>query len=515
MKTLFKLRLTQGKGKLRDLFAKPLSAVITVLVTALYASILIPVVLHAGDPPISGPPAYGVILGVLGFGLMMQLTTLLQNKRSLFFAADAHYLYTGPFSRRKILALYAFDNFTSAMLLALVSLVPITYGATSGSISPVFILVAFLAGTLAQYGLLALMGVLYLWELSGQGKNGRSGYVVLGLLAACLAGVGIMAFFAYGTGGGIDLQGLMMGPELNWVPFFGWARMAMAGVVEGSLPLAAAGLGLLLAAGGVLTAVQLGHKGDFYERSMLDAEAFTEYYQKAREGKSGGEGKIHKAEVRFGKGPRAILSKNWLIALKGRELLRGQDFMVIAIYLAMAFFMGMGFVTFASMLMFWMLFMAGNSSLVDDLQHHYVYLIPGGALQKLLCTLAVPLAKTAVVLLVSLVGGGLLLGEGLSGILNGALICLSILLVMTAGNVLSIRLMKSRSNKMVEQVLRMLAVAVALLPGLVVFILLQVYSGGAAEGLAGLVFSGFNLVFALVVLLCCAPMMQGNELNAD
>lgn len=514
MGTLVKLRLTQYKGTVRGLFAKPLSAVITLLVVLLYGSILIPLVLYADQPPISGQAASSMILGILGFGLMLLVSTLLQNKRSLFFAADAQNLYTGPFTRRSILALYAFDNFSSGMLFGLISLVPVVYGVSSGSIPLPFILAAFLSMTLAQYGLLTAGGILYLRELSGE-KNGRGNMVILGLVAACVAGVGAAAFLAHQTPGGVDFAGLAGGPELNWLPFFGWARMVMAGALGGSPALAALGAGLLVAAAAVLTAVQLHVKGDFYERSMVDAEAFTEYYQRARQGKSTGDGKVHDARLRFGQGPRAILSKNLLIALKGRELLRVQDFMVIAIYLAMAFFMGMGFFTFATMLMVWMLIMAGNSSLVDDLQHHYVYLIPGGALKKLLCTLAVPLAKTAIVLLISLIGGGLLLGEGFMGIVDGCLECLSILLVMTAGNVLSLRLLKSRSNKMVEQALRMITVLVALLPGLGVFILLQVVSGGAAAGFAGLVFGVFNALFAVVVLLCCAPMMQGNELNAD
>ena len=289
----------------------------------------------------------------------------------------------------------------------------------------------------------------------------------------------------------------------------------MDGILAGDFLFLAVGLGLLLVVAFILAAVLFNQKGDVYERSMSDAASYTEYYQKARSGKNTGTDKVHNASVVFLKREGAILSKNILAALKGREYFQMRDVLVIGIYLAMAIIMGMDYLVFNSMLMFWMFFTASNNSLVEELQHHYVYLIPGNALRKLLYSLLVPVLKSALTLVTSLVVGGLLLGADLQGILTALMICLSMLLVIMAGNVLSLRLMKSRTNKMVEQMLRMLLAAAAMLPGAVLFFVIQIALGGFVQTLAGPIFSAVNLLFASIILLACSPMMQGNEPNAD
>lgn len=514
MKTLFKFRLTQNKSQIRNIFRKPASAIITVIVVLLYGSILIPIFMHANLPTISGMAANLMVIGIIAFGLMMQLTTLLQNKRSLFFESDAHYLFTSPFTRRQVLGIYAYDNFRGALLFGLICLLPIMYGAAEGSIPFVFILTAFFAGTFAQYSLISLAGLLYLRELSTERKTARGNNVVLITMAVCIIAVGAYIFISYSTGGNLDVNAILAGKELNWIPFFGWARMAMLATLIGDFVSLGIAFALLLGAAAIITAITVCFKGDFYERSMADAEAFTEYFKKAREGKMES-GKVHKAKVQFRKGVSAFLSKNYLIALKSRELFGIQDFIVIAIYIAMAYFTNLGFFSFSIMLMFWMLMKAGSASSAEDLQHHYIYLVPGSNMKKLFCTIIIPYIKNVIITLISLVIAGLLMGETAMGIVTTTVTCASVILVMTAGNILSLRLMKSRNNKMVEQVLRMVVALLALAPGVVVSILLEVFFGAVWGSLAWLVLTVFDLLVAGIVFVCCAPMMRGNELNSD
>ncbi len=513
MRLLVKLRFVQMKAYVRNLFARPVSVVVTLLLVLVYGSMLVPVFLRLGDPPIQGRAADTMILATLGFALLMEAAQMLQNRKSMFWLADAHYLFTGPFSRRRVLAAYAMDNGFSALLLGLFFLLPVVMGTVNGGVPLPFLLAGFLSNSLAHFGLLNLNGIFYVRQMA-RDRGGNSSLWLIAAIAAVLVATGAAVFLLNGMDVPQTTGALLSGPVLNWIPFFGWARMAMRGVIMGNAVLALAGFGLLAGAGGLVTAVLVRQKGDYVERSMMDAESFTDYYKKARSGEDVGEVKVHKAQLRFARGEAAILSKNLLISLKGRELLRLQDFIVIAVYLIMALFMDMGFEGFSGMLMFWMFMMAGTSSLVEDLRHHYVYLIPGGALKKLLCTLLVPLAKSVIVLLVSLVASGLLMGVPVADIALTAAFLLTMLPAFMAGNVLAVRLLKSRNNRVAEQMLRMLTAALIIVPGAVVYYVV-LYALPAAAMWATPAFAALNLLLAVGILAACAPMMQGNELNAD
>lgn len=172
MTTLVKLRLTQAKGTLRNLFAKPVSAIVTVLVVALYSTMLLPVLASSTKPPLTQVAASGLILSIVSFAFLLEVTTLLQKRKSLFFLSDAHYLYTSPFTHKQVLGAYALDLISSALLYGLISLVPFVMASMSGHITVLLLVVSFVVCTLVHYCILAVNGILYVRQLV-HGKKKR------------------------------------------------------------------------------------------------------------------------------------------------------------------------------------------------------------------------------------------------------------------------------------------------------------------------------------------------------
>lgn len=514
MSILIKLRLTQLKGNLRNIFSRPSSAIITVLLILCYGGMLVPLIINFQKPVINAQAAAQTIMLILIFALSLETIIIFQKKKSLFFLNDAFYLYTGPFERSKILGLYVFDLLTSALFYGLLSLMPVLFMSGSGKIPFRLIAAGLIACTMIHYFVLTVNGIFYLRKLI---REKSSKVLQKAFFILLLVPVILLLFFLQQSNfnWSTALAEFYMNPAFHWIPLFGWAKAVMTGAYSGSILLMILGLLALLAVNIAATILLIRIKGDFYENSMMDAESFTEYYQKAKSGQNTQDEKVHKASIRFCDGEMAVYSKNMLLAKKSRDLFRLQDILVIGLYLAMVYFLDFGSGLFTGMMMFWLFINIGNSSLQDDLQHHYIYLLPGRPLIKLTAALIVPYLKYCLIAAVSLIGAGLLLGGTVGTVISRMILCFSFIMVFMASNVMSLRLLKSRTNKMAEQTIRMLFTIITLIPALVVFILLLFTISSSLVFLILPIIAGFNFLTSFLVLLLCSPMLNGSTIHDD
>ncbi len=187
---------------------------------------------------------------------------------------------------------------------------------------------------------------------------------------------------------------------------------------------------------------------------------------------------------------------------------------MVLIFFVMSLFMGMGSSYFLSMSFMCVFFIMNDFSLEAEIKNYQIYLIPDSSFKKgIACALPYLVKALLIILLIMLFclfGFKMKLLE----IMPVALNLLGVSLTMISGTMISYRIMKSRNNAAVEQMLRMLLLLLMLIPS------------GILAGVAAFAFDFnlvlitvlpfvFNLVFALLLLKSASSIFNGTDLLSD
>ena len=321
----------------------------------------------------------------------------------------------------------------------------------------------------ARRGYVFLVVYYYVYLLSIQKDSYRHIPAIAALLyvlmvAAVYGMVVLQNDFAL-TGSGT----LFLNTELfYWVPLFGWIKMILVSYIASSWGLMLLGIGLLLISCMAAYLLLCGYKGDFVERAMQDAQEFTALYKDVRAGKRDGmsDRKIHEVKASFRSGAMAIFSKNVLLLRKSNDYIRWTDVMTIGIYLVITLIMDMGFGFFMYMMMFWLFTIVQNSDFMKDMNNYQIYLIPDHPLKKLLCVLLPTFLKMLLPMSAAILVAALLYQIDIASVLQYFIMLLGYATLFLSASVLSVRILKSRNNAIMENMLRMLIMVVAAAPGI-------------------------------------------------
>ncbi len=519
MGTLLRLSFLKKKAKIRNLFSRPSTAILTVVIAAYYILIFLIPMINQKATTFTFEQSQQLIMTSLGVVLFLNLITFMQSRRALFFVEDSYYMFTGPFTNRQILALQVVDSALSALLFAGISLFPMVYLSSSMRIPYWFIGQLFLVNFLISFSLISLFHLLYLRELI-RGKKTKTHQVLFLLLIAM-----ILAIFAYAyVSSGFDLQAgintFMNSQLFYFVPLFGWGKYALGSLLLSQNLGYFLGLGSLLVAAVLVAVVMVNSKGYFFEQAMIDSEEFTDYYKKARSGQTDNNisGKtVRQVKMKFRKKEGAIYSKSLLVTLKSGSLIQVRQLLSIAFLVGIAYFQKMNFIALLAMMLFVLFSLASSSGLTDDLKHHYIYLIPGNPFLKLINASIIPFIKNAIICTVGLVAGGILLGEPIQNIILFLLFSYSMMLIFQVSSIVNLRILRSQSNKMLETTIGFLVVLVAQIPAVLVLGILYLVMGQAIFSLAlvlGLM-AVFNVVMSIIGIRVCAPMLNKGSISAE
>lgn len=512
MSILYKLYLTRMKANIRHVFSRKGSAIFAILMMLLYGGLI---VMSLSKPEIAlsmqniTDANMAIMIGV-GFTALMVGVMLLQKRKALFMEADAFYLFSGPFTRVQTMRFLMLQNIAFAFLCGAVSLLMVILLGSTIELSFPFLLIAFLCFSLVYFVFLVVYYYVYL--LSIQKDSYRHIPAIAALLyvlmvAAVYGMVVLQNDFAL-TGSGT----LFLNTELfYWVPLFGWIKMILVSYIASSWGLMLLGIGLLLISCMAAYLLLCGYKGDFVERAMQDAQEFTALYKDVRAGKRDGmsDRKIHEVKASFRSGAMAIFSKNVLLLRKSNDYIRWTDVMTIGIYLVITLIMDMGFGFFMYMMMFWLFTIVQNSDFMKDMNNYQIYLIPDHPLKKLLCVL---LPMSAAILVAAL-----LYQTDIASVLQYFIMLLGYATLFMSASVLSVRILKSRNNAIMENMLRMLIMVAAAAPGIGLTIFFLSRGEFTLELLQQLtmISLAMNFVISVIIVLVCAPMMNGREIKSE
>lgn len=221
--------------------------------------------------------------------------------------------------------------------------------------------------------------------------------------------------------------------------------------------------------------------------------------------------------IRYKQKEGALSSKNWLILLKSRQFLTKGELIPLFAGLVFCFSLKPNFYLYTGLLVFYLINTVSSSSITEELKNNYIYLIPGHPLKKLLNILVIPFGKTLLFCFLFLLPGALFLKASLTTFLLTFILLASLIAVFHSANVAALRLVKSRSNIMLESALRMLVIGASLIPSALITLGFYALTGNINTSLILLVpvITLINLLLTSGIFYLCQGMMDGNAYTAD
>lgn len=520
MKSLFYLSMTKWKGTIRNQFRSISSAILTIFMVLLYGGLFVAVFLIPSDAmsEVMNMQFNTALLMGLGVLALLCVTVLMNKRKALVYDTDAFYLFAGPYTRKQINGFILVQTWFQSAIYGLICSYVTAMMSFGNGFTVSMMLFSFVIYWLIMAFFLTLTDYIYLWSLVKK-KHEIWNYVVVLLVVFSAAAV----FFLSVQRTGYDLKnGYMdfaLSQEFYMVPFFGWGKWAINAFSQGNYVSMLWGILLLVGCNLVLGILFLHFQKDIVEQAVEDAKSVSDYMRKVRANKGNSimdTKKVKGIKGEFPEGAKAIFYKNMLMMRKTGNFLRKQDIFVIVLYFVISYVCmpGHRFYMFCYMMMIWMFGLMNDAELLGDLKNYQIYLIPEKPLKKLFYAVIPAYLKIGIILGTAIIFSGVLNRMPVLDIVQYALMLLGYAMIFLAGTVLSVRLLKSRTNVMMENLLRMLIILVCAIPSSVLGVLC--YFIFRDLNMIVMVTSIFTLVLnfgvSILIMVACQGMMNGKQM---
>lgn len=473
----------------------------------------------------------GAYLAVLFFISIPVMLKGLSSGTSFFSLSDVNNLFVAPISPKKVLV-YGVGRQLASMILLV-----ITFAAYGG------VLIKMFSMTPAQTVLLLLGIVLMLIMVQ-----------LITLMIFCLASmhpvramvmkyiIYVLAFSALGTViiysfiHGISVETIFSAvslPMLDYIPFIGWMHGLVFGVLELNMVkmIVFGSLTLITAAASIVVLVRT--KLDFYEDVLSQAESYQDFREAVREGKfsdkvmmGNKQIKLRKRGIKRGKGASAIFHKH---ILEGSRRSRFMFFNIntfVLLFVSMVICFGIKqakpdieptiiYLAATVILAYVQFFFSASGDWVKELNKPYIYLIPDGAVKKLVMAAATGIIKpfTDGIItfgLMCIFAGGHPVDIIVSMLTYGSFGTLYI-----AANILAQRLVGVDSTGGIFITFYISMIVLTALPGIVVgLVVLSSFAGSfgyIASTLLGAPVLVWNIIVSAGIFLACRNLLNNTE----
>lgn len=520
MKSLLYLSMTKWKGTIRNQFRSISSAILTIFMVLLYGGLFVAVFLIPSDAmsEVMNMQFNTALLMGLGVLALLCVTVLMNKRKALVYDTDAFYLFAGPYTRKQINGFILVQTWFQSAIYGLICSYVTAMMSFGSGFTVSMMLFSLVVYWLIMAFFLTLTDYIYLWSLVKK-KHEIWNYVVVLLVVFSAAAV----FFLSVQRTGYDLKnGYMdfaLSREFYMVPFFGWGKWAINAFSQGNYVSMLWGILLLVGCNLVLGILFLHFQKDIVEQAVEDAQSVSDYMRKVRANKGNSimdTKKVKGIKGEFPEGAKAIFYKNMLMMRKTGNFLRKQDIFVIVLYFVISYVCmpGHRFYMFCYMMMIWMFGLMNDAELLGDLKNYQIYLIPEKPLKKLFYAVIPAYLKIGIILGTAIIFSGVLNRMPVLDIVQYALMLLGYAMIFLAGTVLSVRLLKSRTNVMMENLLRMLIILVCAIPSSVLGVLC--YFIFRDLNMIVMVTSIFTLVLnfgvSILIMVACQGMMNGKQM---
>ncbi len=512
MNALIYLTLTRIKNSVRSFFRSPARIVLTVIMGALFATVLL-----GGAGPAEGARDIAELgAGILALYLLMFFSCAksgLNNGASFFSMADVQLLFPAPLNPHRVLVYGLVRQLGVTFMVSLFVIYQYgwlhnVYGVGFGGL--IGILLGYMLTVFC--GQLAAMGI-YAWS-SGSERRKRVLRTLLYLMTlAVVAGSLYRVPFAQNK-----LAEAVAGANAEWtnlLPVVGWLRSFALGALCGNAAQMLWGLGLTAAFIALFALLVARLDADFYEDVLVAAETTQSAITAQKEGRAAESApvrvRVGKTGLRGGKGASAFYFKHRVESRRSRVFLMDMvSLLFLAISCAVAWFTrDSGILPAFLFSLYMMIFGSFTGRWVRELTYPYVYLLPEKPFRKLLMLCAETIVKSAVESVLSMALIGWIVGAPLPLILCCAFTRWCFGLHFIACNVLTDRLF-GRLPRAFQVIFFFLMLVLAAAPGAVAAVFAGIFAGlGVGICTAGL----WMLAVSALILLLCRNILDNAELN--
>lgn len=520
MKSLCLLWFMKTKATVRNLFKKPSSAIFTIFIVLLYGFVFYSFLFLPKDQSymVVNFELHSSILLFVGFLALMLFSTMLSSRKALFSGEDAYFLFSGPFHKKQIMTFLTFQTFLQSILLSFFALI-FFIGMNMGiSVDFGFIGLALLGSMLTIMIFLVFIDYSYILSIGDQ-KYKKINYIIAGIFGIVLVIILGLTYLETGR-----IQTIMIdfieSPLFYFVPVFGWLKLTLISYVTSQMGMVCLGLLLLLVSLVIIYLLFITYKGDFYEQALQDS---LELSKQLKEFKAGNQDALRNVKVkktsvkRFYDGAYAVLSKNLLLMKKKGNIISWNDIISIGIYLVITIFSDLGFGFFIYMMIIWLFMMMQTSDLVGELKNYQIYLIPDKPYKKLIAVMIPTFMKVSIIGTLSFIVVGMYYHETFLTIFMYLINMFGYIFIFMSASVLTIRLLKSRTTQVFENMMRMLIMIVSALPSVILTVIFMMTNALTPTVLTMLSMASLamNFILALIILWTCQGMMNGRELKSE
>ncbi|MEG0274320.1 MAG: putative ABC exporter domain-containing protein [Longicatena sp.] len=520
MKALIYLYFLRMKGNVRNVFSKLGSALFAIFLILVYGGMFIGLLMNP-DIALSVMninKINSVIFVGIGFTALMVTMMLMQTRKSLFMENDAFYLFSGPFKRKHAMQFIMSQSIVGSLLCGAVSLFMMVMLGSSLEYNVWFLFLNFLAHSLVYFFFTILYYYVYLLSIKDKKYKYLSIYI-LGLYVVLVAAIFI---YSLAQNDFILKDGVMKFLESDvfyFVPLFGWIKLILVNSIMGNTIYMLLGLFLLVGSCIGIYVLMCNYKGAFVEKAMEDAIEFTKRYKEVKAGNrsSMNDKKVRDVKSNFKEGAAAIYSKNLLLMKKTNSFLQIQDFIFLGVYLVISMISDLGFGFFMYMIIFWLFLTTQNSEFMKEMNNYQIYLIPDKPIRKLLYLVLPYIMKNMIVILFPVIVGMILLQGNIMDAIQYYIMLAGYACLFISASVLATRLLKSRNNAIMENMIRMLICGLAAVPSIILIVVM--FNLGVFNTTLILMISLLsllmNFVISALILYGCRNMMNGREVKSE
>lgn len=516
MSSVMYIIVHQYINRIKQVFSRPLSAVITVIACLAFiggplAAFLIP---KKSMTDIS--MAELIVAGIqLVIGLILINAFLCQNT-GLFTLADANFLFSSPLHRRTII-MYAMIQTAPASLMTALFMCfyfPFILGGIMSAgdfIATLFIMTLMFGCIYISYY------YIYLQDIAHPGLK-KLILKILWLVSAIFAAIVFAVLAANNFNFAAAAEKIVRSSFYNAIPVFGWAKYGVISAINGDY-LVGFILSVILLSSFIAVFAVLMYKSDvdFYEQAQQDSVRVQEIMDGVKSGNLDSRKyqirKVRKAEIEFKTGAASIWSRQMLEYKKSGSFLTMREVVTGLVYVAIGAIVKLDFNIVMVMLVFAALSFTTSDSWNADFKKPYVFLIPDSSLKKVLYSVVPSILKSTISGLLALVAGAVVYQLAPVAAVYNILIYFSYIMIFTFAGVFTYRILGRQSNAVASMFLRMLILAVAAIPASVFIVIIAViYENALDYMLITVVTCIINIIESFVLAFLSRRLFEQSEL---
>lgn len=473
----------------------------------------------------------GAYLAVLYFISIPIMLKGLSSGTSFFSLSDVINMFVAPISERTIL-IYGVGRQLATMLILV-----ITFSAYGGmmvnmfhiGLQDTFMLIFGIIIMLIMVQLVTLM--IFCLASCHPVRAAVMKYIIYGM-AFFAVGVVVIFMFANGINDENFFEAVSL-PILEFVPIIGWMHGFVYGIITAdTMKILIFGIFLITVVFISLLTLIKTHL-DFYEDVLSQAESYHEFRESIREGKisdklmmGNREIKLRKLGINRGEGSTAIFFKHLREGGRRSRLMFFNMNTVVLILFSVVVSCGMRlampeidptiiYLAVTIILAYVQFFFSASGDWVKELTKPYIYLIPDGAVKKLVMAAATGLIKPFTDGIITYLILGILTGGSLCDIMISALVYGSFGSVYIASNILAQRLVGIESSGGIFITFYMSVIVLTLLPGIIIGLVIMSSLAGVygymAATLLGFPVLIWNIIISAVIFFACRNLLNNTE----